>query len=92
MYHNLIKSTFTVQGNCDVCKQRIEDSALAVNGVQSAEWNVQTGQLELYFDPLKTNVKKISRVIVGIGHNTEFDTINQAVNESLPDCCKCSVE
>ena len=35
-------TTFKVDGNCEMCKQRIEKAAKSINGVSFAKWNIES--------------------------------------------------
>ena len=41
------KFTTEVNGNCELCKKRIEKAAFSVSGVKSAVWDIDTHQLNL---------------------------------------------
>jgi len=77
-----------VKGNCDQCKERIEKAAKSVNGVSMAIWDNEKQEIHLNFDPAKTNVDAISKVIAKAGYDTDKDKANQTVYDALPSCCK----
>ncbi|WP_042368972.1 efflux RND transporter periplasmic adaptor subunit [Bacteroides neonati] len=78
----------TVEGNCEMCKERIEKAALSVNGVSSATWNATDKMLHLNFASGKTNLSAISKAIAKAGHDTEKDKADKKVYDALPGCCK----
>jgi len=78
----------TVQGLCEMCKDRIEKAAKSVSGVTSASWDVKTKQLHLNFDPSKTTVDAVAKVIAKAGHDTDKFKADQATYDALPACCK----
>lgn len=78
----------TVEGNCEMCKQRIEKAALSVNGVSSATWNATDKRLHLNFASGKTDLNAISKAIAKVGHDTEKDKADKKVYDALPGCCK----
>lgn len=82
--HTMLK----VEGNCEMCKDRIEKAALGLQGVSSATWNASNKMLHLNFDPAKTNIDSISKAIAKTGHDTEKDKADNKVYEALPGCCK----
>ncbi|MDR1502251.1 MAG: cation transporter [Prevotella sp.] len=88
IYNNLKYAALTVQGNCEICKQRIENAALSVNGVFSATWNVQNGKLQIGFNPEKTNIGEISEAIAKVGHDTDKNKADKIKHDELSDCCK----
>jgi Cu(I)/Ag(I) efflux system membrane fusion protein len=75
-------------GSCEMCKTRIEKAAKDVDGVSVANWDKDTQQLHLHFDPAKTSVDAISKVIAKTGHDTEKDKADDEVYNTLPECCK----
>ena len=74
-------------GNCGMCKTRIEQAALSVEGVASAEWTSETQMLHVEFDPGITNLDNIQKVIAAAGHDTEDYKAPDEVYEALPGCC-----
>ena len=78
---------FAVKGNCDMCKDRIETAAKAVDGVQSANWEADKQMLHLNFDPLKTSAEAVQKAIAAVGHDTEKYQAPDSVYNELPECC-----
>ena len=77
-----------VKGSCEMCKERIENAAKSVEGVTFASWDMEKQELHMNFDPAKTNIEAISKVIAKAGHDTDKDKAEQAVYDALPSCCK----
>jgi Cu(I)/Ag(I) efflux system membrane fusion protein len=77
-----------VQGLCEMCKERIEKTAKAVNGVHTASWDLKTKQLHLGFDPAQTSADSVAKAIAKAGHDTEQYKADKATYDALPDCCK----
>lgn len=77
-----------VNGNCDMCKARIEKAAKAVNGVTSANWDKETKMMDLAFDDSKTNVHKVEMAIANAGHDTEMHKATNEAYSKLPGCCQ----
>ncbi|WP_414524305.1 heavy-metal-associated domain-containing protein, partial [Umezakia ovalisporum] len=80
------KTSFKVFGNCGMCKSRIEE-ALDMKGVKSAEWNIQTKQLDIVYVPSKVSLEQIHAAIAGVGHDTELKKAEEKVYKELPHCC-----
>jgi Cu(I)/Ag(I) efflux system membrane fusion protein len=78
----------TVQGLCEMCKDRIEKAAKSVSGVTSASWDIKTKQLHLNFDPAKTSVDAVAKAIAKAGHDTDKYKADKATYDALPSCCK----
>ena len=53
------KVEFYVNGNCEMCKKRIEKAALSVSGVKSAAWHLDCGTLYLIVNEQKTKVAAV---------------------------------
>ncbi len=79
---------FFVDGLCGMCKDRIENAAMSVNGVHSANWEQETKTLHVEFDDGLTNLTQIHKSIAKAGHDTKIVKAETAIYESLPDCCK----
>jgi len=79
---------FKVYGNCGMCEKRIEKAAKSVDGVTSADWDKETGSIEVSFDKSKTDVDKIQIAIADIGHDTDLHKADDKVYNALPVCCQ----
>ncbi len=94
--HGLMQSpdeaTFRVSGLCSMCKDRIEKTALALEGVGHATWSQETGMLHVKYDEDVTSLMTIHRAIAQAGHDTEKVKAPDAVYEDLPGCCKYTRE
>jgi len=78
---------FKVYGNCEMCKDRIEKTALNLNGVTGAEWSIETKMLHVTFDPEKTDLTTIHKAIAAVGHDTDIEKAPDTVYNALPGCC-----
>jgi Cu(I)/Ag(I) efflux system membrane fusion protein len=78
----------TVNGSCEMCKERIENTARAIEGVSFAEWDAGEQQLHLNFDPAKTSLEAVGKALAQVGHDTESDKAPDDVYNALPECCK----
>lgn len=79
---------FQVWGNCGMCKRTIETSAKGLNGVQSANWNMDTHQFTVTFDPALTGVDKVHQAIAAAGYDTDVVKGNDETYTNLPGCCQ----
>lgn len=79
--------SFKVYGNCEMCKERIEEAALQP-GVRSAVWDVKTKQIKVVYDPAKIKNENIQQKIAAVGHDTEKQKAPAAVYDKLPECCQ----
>lgn len=83
-----VKKTFTVSGNSEMCKARIQKTAKAVPGVTTAAWNQKTKTCSVVFDDSETNVDKIQKAIAAAGHDAGKHNAPVAAYNKLPNCCK----
>ncbi|MRR21543.1 efflux RND transporter periplasmic adaptor subunit [bacterium] len=78
---------FRVEGNCEMCKERIETTAKKVHGVESADWNIETKQLHLTFDKSHTDLDEVKKSIADAGHDNDKYCAPDTIYNSLPECC-----
>lgn len=78
--------TFDVAGNCGLCKQRIEKAA-KIKGVSEANWDIQSHQATVSFDPEKTSATAIKQAIAAAGHDTDEAKAPDEVYNNLHECC-----
>ena len=79
--------TIKVAGNCESCKERIEDAAKK-SGVKKANWSEKTFVLTVVYDSAKVTNDQIQKRIAAVGHDTEKYKATTEVYNSLPACCK----
>jgi len=65
------KFTTEVNGNCELCKKRIEKAAFSVSGVKSAVWDIDTHQLNLILNEEKTTLLDVKKAVAKVGHDTD---------------------
>ena len=80
-------TTIAVKGNCDECKERIENAA-DIKGVKNAIWKEETQILTVTFDSKKVNLEQIEKVIAKAGHETVSQKADDRAYNKLPSCCK----
>jgi Cu(I)/Ag(I) efflux system membrane fusion protein len=81
--HEMVK----VYGNCEMCKNRIEEAAKNVVGVISADWDIDSKMLHLEFDHEKVSLETVEKAIASVGHDTEHSRAPDNVYDELPGCC-----
>jgi copper chaperone CopZ len=77
-----------VNGNCDMCKKRIEKAAYSVKGVKSATWHVDHQDLHLIIDETKCTVLDVEKAIAKVGHDTKDIKATAEQYEKIQGCCK----
>ena len=56
-----IKSNFEVNGNCEMCKKRIEKAALSVKGVKMVNWDIPSNIITVTHNTNKAPFTKYSK-------------------------------
>ena len=82
------ETEFWVRGNCDMCKERIEETLNADDGVQSASYDLETKMVKVSYDPVHTSREKLELAVAGVGHSTKQHVASRQVHDALPDCCQ----
>ena len=80
--------SFGVRGNCGMCKNTIEKAANSVEGVASANWDVDKKKIDVSFDDTKTDAMTIHKAIAASGYDTEKVAGSEEAYDGLPGCCK----
>lgn len=78
--------SFTVAGNCDMCRQRIEKAAKDAKA-KTANWSDATQLLTVTFDTIKTSQERIQKKIAEAGHDNGSYKASDEVYRNLPACC-----
>ncbi|MBK8701139.1 MAG: TonB-dependent receptor [Saprospiraceae bacterium] len=76
-----------VEGDCGMCKDRIEETAMQTIGVLTAIWDEETHILEISMDPKLFVADELMKAIATAGHDTEKYKADDAVYQALPECC-----
>jgi len=85
---NSTTAQFQVSGNCGMCKKTIEKAAKGVAGVTTADWNVETHQFSVAFDPAKISVDKVHKAIAAAGYDTDRVRGDDLAYSKLHGCCQ----
>ncbi|MCE2742188.1 MAG: cation transporter [Fluviicola sp.] len=85
--NGIATSTFKVWGNCDMCKETIENS-LKVEGVQKADWNSDTKLMKISYETSKISLDQIEKNIASVGYdNVKYKGDDEAYS-ALHECCQ----
>jgi len=79
---------FFVDGICGMCKTRIEKAVGKVEGVEAADWNMDTRMLTVYVDQENFEEDRLHQAASEAGHDTKKFTAPDAAYAKLNDCCK----
>lgn len=81
------KYEVTVNGNCEMCKKRIEKAAYSVKGVKSAQWHADHQDLHLILDENKCSLEEVCQAVAEAGHDTEKVKATEEDYKKLHTCC-----
>lgn len=81
------KHDIEVNGNCEMCKKRIEKAALSVKGVKSAVWHADHQDLHLIIDESKCSLEQVHEAVAKVGHDTDKVNAKDEDYERLHQCC-----
>ena len=81
------KYEIEVNGNCEMCKKRIEKAAFSVSGVKSAEWHIDDHMLHLIINEEKCSLTDIKKTIAKVGHDTDEVKATEEDYNKLHGCC-----
>ncbi len=82
-----VETTFIVDGECEMCKDRIE-GALDTKGIIFSEWDVEKKQLFVVYRPKMIAIEDIHKRINAVGHDTEHSLAPDSVYETIHHCCR----
>lgn len=77
-----------VEGNCGMCKERIEETAKSNKNVKSAVWNMSKKTLTVTYDASKTDKKEVLKSIAEVGHDNEMFRASDKTYDELEACCQ----
>ena len=86
--HKNAKYDIEVNGNCEMCKKRIETAAYSVKGVKSAQWHQDHHDMHLILDENKTSIDEVHKAIAKAGHDTNKAKADDETYEKLHHCCQ----
>lgn len=81
------KYSFDVNGNCEMCKKRIEKAAFTVAGVKSASWSIEDHAMQVIVNEEKNSVLDVKKAIANVGHDTDEVKATDEVYNKLHGCC-----
>ncbi|MBF04468.1 MAG: metal transporter [Flavobacterium sp.] len=82
------KVEFAVNGNCEMCKKRIEKAAFSVKGVKSADWHIEHKDLHLIIDENKCSVVDVQKAVAKAGHDAGKVKATAEDYNQLHGCCQ----
>ena len=79
--------SFTVSGECGMCKKKIESAAKQA-GATEASWSPQTRVIKVTYNAASGNVINIKQAIANVGYDTPGFRAPDDVYNSLDKCCQ----
>ena len=79
-------TTLKVKGNCDMCKERIENAVKELP-TANGKWEAETQTLTVTFSEDKTSLDQIAKNVANVGHDNELYKAEDSVYENLQSCC-----
>lgn len=83
----VVTSTVAVKGNCEECKERIENAA-DIKGVKNCIWDETKQAVTITYDSKKVTLDQIEKAIAASGHETSHAKADLKAYNGLPACCK----
>ena len=83
----IVTTTVSVKGNCEECKERIENAA-DIKGVKKSFWNVDKKVIAVTYDTKKVTLESIEKAIAIAGYETTHQKADAKAYAKLPDCCQ----
>ncbi len=84
--NEVVIKTETIQ--CGMCKERIEEALTQEKGVKSVNVDVDKKETMVVFNPAKTNIETIRKVISGVGYDADGVEAESGAYNALPACCQ----
>ena len=82
------KLDIEVNGNCEMCKKRIEKAAFTVKGVKSADYHIDDKTLHLIINEVKCSSLDVKNAIAKAGHDSDEVKATDADYDKLHGCCQ----
>lgn len=83
---NLSEIEFQISGNCEMCKERIENAINENNNVVKSDWDTESKIVKIYYNN-EINIDEIKKSIANIGHDTDKFKADINIYNKLPECC-----
>ncbi|MCB0577798.1 MAG: heavy-metal-associated domain-containing protein [Phaeodactylibacter sp.] len=84
----LATETFTVYGNCGMCKRKIEGAVSEVQGVEYANWDVASKVMTVKYEAGAVKLDDIKARIAAVGYDSETHRAPDEVYNNLHGCCQ----
>ena len=79
---------FFVDGVCGMCETRIETAVQEIEGVESADWNVDSRMLLVKLSQENLQEDILHQAVAAVGHDTKKAKASDEAYDKLHACCK----
>ena len=73
---------------CGMCKERIEEALSDVDGIISAELDLETKIVKAVYEPEEIDADEIRERITKVGYDADDMPANKRAYRKLPKCCQ----
>lgn len=80
--------SFFAAGNCAACQALIESSLTEQSGIHAANWDFESSQVKVSYDPRKWDADRLQETVAAAGFNTGFFDADPTAQGQLPACCR----
>lgn len=79
---------FQTDGVCGMCEKRIETALLAIDGVWTADWDRESHETYVVFNPKKVKELALHQAVAAVGHDTPQVKAKDEDYAKVHACCK----
>ncbi len=84
----IVIDTLIVNGDCGMCKKKIETACFGLKGMKTANWDDEKLILIVSYDTSKTNADAILKRVALIGYDNQNYKADDKAYKKLPECCQ----
>ncbi len=84
----IVTDTLVVNGDCGMCKKKIETACFGLKGMKKADWDDEALKLIVSYDSKKTNADAILKRISLIGYDNQNYRADDKAYYKLDECCQ----
>jgi mercuric ion binding protein len=81
-------AVINTSAQCDMCRMKIEAKLNDVKGVKTASLDIRNKKLTVKYNPEKTNLEEIKKLVSDLGYDAEDVRANVEAYKNLPSCCQ----
>ena len=85
---SIVTDTLIVNGDCGMCKKKIETACFGLKGVKSANWDDEKLTLIVSYDPKSTSADAILKRVALAGYDNEKYKAADKMYFKLEQCCQ----